>query len=165
MNPARRALRYTVRLIKYTACAHLFFEYLFDIRATSGPSMLPTFDIRNDWVILSKRHVRGRGVEVGDVVSFWIPMHPGKGGIKRVIGMPGDFVLTGTPGGGSDEMIQVRLCRWTLLLVCGREKKKKKKRSLANLNIHRCLKDIVGWLEIIWAGREILVSLAPFPLL
>ncbi|KAI9790717.1 MAG: hypothetical protein M1816_004858 [Peltula sp. TS41687] len=112
MNPGLQALRIQAQVLKYAACAHLFFSYVLDIRATEGPSMLPTFALRDDWIIIGKRHAKGRGIQVGDVVSYWIPMHPGRGGVKRVMGMPGDFVMTGTPAGtagpgaGSDEMIQ-----------------------------------------------------------
>jgi hypothetical protein len=48
-------------------------------------------------------------VGVGDLVSFRIPSQEGQMGVKRIIGMPGDYVLMGTPGErGQDKMIQVR---------------------------------------------------------
>ena len=72
-----------------------------------GPSMLPTLNVRYDWVYVSKLYRRGKGVKVGDVVTFKHPMFPGTGAAKRVLGMPGDFVLRDTPGSGSDMMIQV----------------------------------------------------------
>jgi inner membrane protease subunit 1 len=60
--------------------------------------MLPTLYLSGQWVVLSKWYRRGRGVEVGDIVSISHPFILHEGAIKRVIGMPGDFVLAGTPG-------------------------------------------------------------------
>ena len=51
---------------------------------------------------------RGRGVKVGDVVDFHHPMVPGSGAVKRVVGMPGDFVARGGEGGTGGMMMQVR---------------------------------------------------------
>lgn len=133
-----------MQFIKYQACVHLFAEYLYDFRSTSGPSMLPTFAFQDDWVIISKRYGRGRGIKVGDIVSFWIPIRPGVAGIKRVIGMPGDFVLMNTPGSGSDQMIQVGNG-----LHCPVQHQYIRYNLADYEAFQRCLKDIVGWLEII----------------
>ena len=54
--------------------------------------MLPTLADHGDGVLISTFHRRGRGVKVGDCVDFKHPLVPGAGAIKRVIGMPGDFV-------------------------------------------------------------------------
>jgi inner membrane protease subunit 1 len=48
---------------------------------------------------------------VGDVVAYNIPINE-EMGVKRVLGMPGDYVLMDTPdvegrGGGGGSMIQV----------------------------------------------------------
>lgn len=69
--------------------------------------MMPTFEMLGDWVIASKYYRRGRGVEVGDVVTFRSVTEPGERVIKRVIGLEGDYVLRDTPGSGSDMMVQV----------------------------------------------------------
>jgi hypothetical protein len=61
--------------------------------------------------------VHGRGVRVGDLVVYEIPIFPDSNGIKRVVGMPGDYVLLNTPGSGSDAMIQVRLL-FRLVFLC-----------------------------------------------
>ncbi len=69
--------------------------------------MLPTINVRDDFLVISRRHARGRGIRVGDVVSYWHPVEADVSVVKRVIGMPGDFVLRDTPGSDSDMMIQV----------------------------------------------------------
>ncbi|KAI9827799.1 MAG: hypothetical protein M1832_004288 [Thelocarpon impressellum] len=99
--------RNLIQTVKIFAACHLFAEYLLSVKGTYGPSMLPTIEVRDDWVFISKLHRRGRGIEVGDVVSIMHPMIPEVGAIKRVLGMPGDFVLRDTPGQGKGMMIQV----------------------------------------------------------
>lgn len=69
--------------------------------------MLPTFEVIGDSVILSRYYRRGRGIKVGDIVSFDSVVEPGESVIKRVLGLPGDYVLRDTPG-TTDTMIQVR---------------------------------------------------------
>ena len=70
--------------------------------------MLPTLAASGTAVIISKYYRHGRGVKVGDMVSFKSPIDNDMRVIKRVIGMPGDFVLRDTPGQGEGIMIQVR---------------------------------------------------------
>lgn len=74
--------------------------------------MLPTIASTGDVVYVSKLHRRGKGIKVGDVVSFKHPMFPDTGAIKRVVGMPGDFVARDTPGRGNGVMLQVCAGRW-----------------------------------------------------
>ncbi len=73
--------------------------------------MLPTLSVNGDRVLLLTYYRRGRGVKVGDLVAFTHPVDPEQGALKRVVGMPGDFVCTGEKvGGGEQGMIQV--CAW-----------------------------------------------------
>jgi inner membrane protease subunit 1 len=69
--------------------------------------MLPSFDIYGTRALCSRLHRRGKDVEVGDLIDYRIPIFTGVNGIKRVIGMPGDYVLVDSPDSGSQEMIQV----------------------------------------------------------
>jgi len=69
--------------------------------------MLPTITAHGDAICVSKFYRRGKGVKVGDVVSFRHPMFPEFGAVKRVVGMPGDFVGRDSPGTGRGMMIQV----------------------------------------------------------
>jgi signal peptidase I len=69
--------------------------------------MLPTIGVSGEWVLISKFHTRGREIKVGDLVSFQHP-YDGRdvGVLKRVIGMPGDFVVK-DPTDGTGDMLQV----------------------------------------------------------
>ncbi|KFY94306.1 hypothetical protein V498_03925 [Pseudogymnoascus sp. VKM F-4517 (FW-2822)] len=93
--------------LKTIVLAHVIWDYGFEAAATAGGSMLPTFEVLGDWVISNKAYRRGRGVVVGDLVTFRSVREPGEKVIKRVIGLEGDYVLTGTPGSGSKNMTQV----------------------------------------------------------
>ena len=87
--------------------------------------MNPTMNATGDWLLLSKRYRRGRGREVGDMVSYKHPIEQDIYGVKRVVAMPGDFVLRDSPG-TSGVMIQVSV-----------------KHGRDNDNIGRILMDII----------------------
>lgn len=107
--PSLSELRWSIlQITKLGFLIHFIFEHVGQPRATAGPSMLPTIAVRGDWVWISKAYRRGRGIAVGDVVSLKHPLMPEEGAIKRVLGMPGDFVMRDTPGvEGRGMMIQV----------------------------------------------------------
>ncbi|KAL9129943.1 MAG: hypothetical protein Q9217_001745 [Psora testacea] len=86
--------------LKFSFIYHLLTTYILEVANSAGPSMVPTLSTKGDWIAIDKRYRRGRGVKVGDVVDFMHPMVPSTGAVKRVVGMPGDFVLS---NGGSDE--------------------------------------------------------------
>lgn len=103
-HPFRLALS-TAKLI---CVGHLTFTHLIQVSASAGPSMLPTFALMGEWLVLDKTARRGRGVTVGDVISYKIPFDPSSLGIKRVIGMPGDYVSISSPGElDEDHVMQV----------------------------------------------------------
>jgi hypothetical protein len=87
--------------------AHVFVDHFYAMTGTWGASMLPTLAASGTAVITSKYYRHGRAIKVGDLVSFRSPVDHGTTVIKRVIGMPGDFVLRDTPGQGEGIMIQV----------------------------------------------------------
>ncbi|KAK3651635.1 hypothetical protein LTR56_004364 [Elasticomyces elasticus] len=65
-------------------------------------------------VVVSKWFRRGRGLRVGDLVSFKHPINMGENAVKRILGMPGDFVAVGGARGagqggegGGGRMLQV----------------------------------------------------------
>lgn len=70
--------------------------------------MMPSLSASGEWVLLSKYYRRGRGVEVGDVVSFRHPLDVDMLALKRVIGLGGDFVVRDAPHRTSgDVMVQI----------------------------------------------------------
>ena len=76
---------------------HIITKHIVSINHCEGVSMLPTLNMYGDFVLLSKYYRRGRGVAVGDVISFRHPAEEGVDAVKRVLGLEGDFVLMGTP--------------------------------------------------------------------
>ena len=110
--------------------------------------MLPTFPVFGDILVTDKSYRRGgqgRGkeIKVGDVVQFDSVYEPGEKVIKRVVGMPGDYVLMNTPGSRNEDMVQVRGAAVGML---GRRRKL--------MLCDRCRKATVGWLETICATRS-----------
>ncbi len=103
---AGHPLRLITACLKVAFIAHVTTEYTFSINGARGASMLPTFEVAGDWMLIDKSYRRGKKVHVGDIVSFDSVVEPGEKVIKRVIGMPGDYVLRDTPGAG-EAMIQV----------------------------------------------------------
>ncbi|KAG9246075.1 signal peptidase-like protein I, partial [Calycina marina] len=85
---------------------HVLTEFGYTIVPTMGASMLPTVEIYGDSLLVSKLYRRGRGVKVGDVVSFAGVHEPETEAVKRVLGMEGDYVLRNSPGAKHDDMIQ-----------------------------------------------------------
>ena len=108
----------------FCACS-LIWEHLITVQLSAGPSMYPTFDVRGDWLLISRLHRNGKGIEVGDIVRFGHPNFQGVHVAKRVVGMPGDFVCQDQPLsseiGKDQNMIQVggiSLLDGELLLIC-----------------------------------------------
>lgn len=93
-------------MVAIALSGHTFINYVHYCGATYGISMLPTISSFGDWVCISKWHRRGRGIAVGDLVSFKHPVNLGEYAVKRVVGMQGDFVLMNTPN-KSEAMIQI----------------------------------------------------------
>lgn len=103
-------LKLSPRVIAVSLAFHITVTYVISYNPCTGISMLPTFNSDGDCVLTSKWHRRGRGVQIGDIVSYEHPVKPGGRAIKRVIGLEGDFVLRDTPGVGSGVMVQVSSC-------------------------------------------------------
>lgn len=101
-----RAARLALSVVKAIATLHVLTHYGYTLTAVEGASMLPTFSVMGEWVLTSSRHRYGRGVAVGDLVTYDIPVSRGWSGLKRVVGMPGDYVALQARGGG-DDMMQV----------------------------------------------------------
>lgn len=66
--------------------------------------MVPTLSAKGDWIATNKWYRRGRDIHVGDLVDFTHPLISGAAAVKRVVGMPGDFVVSNyTPHGVEDQ--------------------------------------------------------------
>ena len=110
-RPLHPILRYTAWATSLFLTVHIITEYVVSYGPCDGVSMLPTINSFGDAVLVSKYYRRGRGVKVGDIISYKHPIIPEMKALKRVVGMEGDFVLRDTPGTGLDEneekMLQV----------------------------------------------------------
>src|SRR5438132_1329076 len=88
--------------LKAFVVGHLIVEYIGVIGPSYGVSMVPTIPHHYagvPWLLESRLYRRGRGIRVGDIITFVHPVNPTSAhGCKRVIGMPGDFVSIMTPG-------------------------------------------------------------------
>lgn len=101
---------------KLLAAGHLGVEYLYSYGVTSGPSMLPLWKIWGEGAIVAHTQRRAKDLAVGDLVHFRVPTDAHDFAIKRVAGLPGDYVLIGSPDrGGKAEMIQVKFSPLLLL--------------------------------------------------
>lgn len=110
-SSAPAPVRATWRIVKNTATAllafHLFFTYIGTIGPTHGISMVPTIPHSyrsTPFILISHIHRRGRGIAVGDVVTYHTPAKMSTVGCKRVVGMPGDFVSVLSPGRGEGDL-------------------------------------------------------------
>ncbi|KAK5167431.1 uncharacterized protein LTR77_007130 [Saxophila tyrrhenica] len=104
---ARRSTTVVYILLGILLTGHILATYVVEVGWCYGISMLPSFASYGDVVFISKYHRRGRDIHVGDIVSYAHPIEEGERAIKRVLGMPGDFVLRDTPGKGKGVMLQV----------------------------------------------------------
>lgn len=100
-------LRVVAAVGQTIALGHLFWRFGYSFGEGSGPSMLPTFAVAGETLVVDKSFRRGRGVRVGDCVDFRIPVDPVDIAVKRIMGLPGDYVLVNTPGSGNSAMMQV----------------------------------------------------------
>ena len=97
--------------LKVACASHLLITHVVQVSPAQGPSMLPTFAVEGDWILADMTRRRGRGISVGDLVLYKIPIFADQSGVKRVVGLPGDYVVMGTPGeAGEEQMIQVCCC-------------------------------------------------------
>ena len=55
--------------------------------------MYPTFPTKMSCLFVSRWHRKGRGVRIGDVIEAHSPIFMNQPVGKRIIGMPGDFVV------------------------------------------------------------------------
>ena len=88
-------------VIRFTLIALLFIVpiriYIAQPYIVSGASMHPTFE-SGEYLIIDQLSYRFEEPSRGEVVVFRFPQDPGKFFIKRVIGLPGETVISGATG-------------------------------------------------------------------
>ncbi|KAK6516771.1 hypothetical protein TWF506_006660 [Arthrobotrys conoides] len=105
----RRALTSLIIGIKLLAFTHLVVSKIFIISQCEGPSMLPTLPTSGS-VVVNNLYSRGRGIKVGDLIAAHRPDDMDVMLLKRVIGMPGDYVVVDPMAAGSGgETMMVRV--------------------------------------------------------
>jgi inner membrane protease subunit 1 len=67
----------------------LFLKYVACVSLLEGPSMLPTFNVSGDIVLVN----RFFDLKIGNVLVYKSPVDPNRLVIKRVLGLPGDIIL------------------------------------------------------------------------
>lgn len=91
-----------------SACCVLNFiwEHVVQLIVVSGPSMIPTFNLKGDGVIVVSEHLSSyfRTIKKGDVVILRSPEKPNNLICKRIAAMGGEFMRTDTDGKDSFEI-------------------------------------------------------------
>ena len=97
LKPPRAARRTASLSIKLFAAFHLILDYVGEVHATWGPSMLPTLNTAGDWCLIDKWHHRnGKNMHVGDLVVVHKPGYPNTYVLKRVLGMVSKYCFADT---------------------------------------------------------------------
>ncbi|KAL6314283.1 hypothetical protein AAG906_016484 [Vitis piasezkii] len=89
---AREAAERTAILAKFLCILHVTNTYICTPTLVYGPSMLPTFNLTGDVLLVENLTVRMGKVRPGDVVLVRSPENPRKTVSKRILGMEGDRV-------------------------------------------------------------------------
>lgn len=89
--------RTALAALKMAALGHVLLQHVASPGLPYGPSMLPRFEVSHECILVSHLHRHGRNVKVGDVVVYSIPTDAANNGVKRVLGLEGDYVLIETP--------------------------------------------------------------------
>lgn len=79
--------------IKCLALLHIVHSRYYEFTQTRGESMLPTLNMNNDYVHVSKWYRNGRDCRMGDCIVLHKPNDARKRVCKRITGMPGDYIL------------------------------------------------------------------------
>ncbi|XP_058813029.1 mitochondrial inner membrane protease subunit 1 [Topomyia yanbarensis] len=80
-------------IIQYGCITHCTFEYLGDFVVCVGPSMEPTLHT-NNVLITDRISPRLKNLQRGDIVITRSPTNPQQHVCKRIVGMPGDRIMT-----------------------------------------------------------------------
>lgn len=89
----RDSLKNALFLTQFFCCVHLLKAHVVDLHQVVGPSMLPTFSVTGDVVLVDRLSTRFRKIKQGDIVVALSPENPRRSVCKRVIGLEGDQVV------------------------------------------------------------------------
>ncbi|SAM04779.1 hypothetical protein [Absidia glauca] len=82
----------TIATVQFACFAHLFNQHVAEFTFCVGPSMLPTFNLTGDVMLVEHISKHFKSLERGDVIVCMSPSVPGRAVLKRIIGMPGDNI-------------------------------------------------------------------------
>lgn len=84
--------RYWLRdLILSVLLAIIVIVFLYQPVQVEGTSMMPHL-VNHERIFINKFIYRFEPIQRGDIVVFWYPLDPSKSYIKRVVGLPGEWV-------------------------------------------------------------------------
>ncbi len=84
--------RYWLRdLILSVLLAFIVIVFLYQPVQVEGTSMMPRL-ANHERIFINKFLYRFEPIQRGDIVVFWYPVDPSKSYIKRVVGLPGEWV-------------------------------------------------------------------------
>ena len=94
-----------IKALKYAAIfsgAITFIDIVGGPAVVQGSSMEPTLNppdsVINDVVWLNRFAAKTGSIQRGDIITIYCPTEPNEMHIKRVIGLPGDFIFTDSSG-------------------------------------------------------------------
>lgn len=93
----RRTFHGVIFLGAGVASLSLIRRYVYAVELAEGPSMYATIPDSLILLGINKRYKKGHGIKVGDCVQITSPIIHGMYTNKRVIGLPGDYVLRSKP--------------------------------------------------------------------
>ncbi|XP_047342236.1 mitochondrial inner membrane protease subunit 1 [Impatiens glandulifera] len=91
-NNAKEALDRTMIVVKFLCLLHVTDTYLCSPTIVYGPSMLPTFNLTGDVVLVDYISHRLGRVGPGDIVLVRSPENPRRMVVKRILAMGGDTI-------------------------------------------------------------------------
>ena len=84
--------RYWLRdLVLSVLLAFIVIVFLYQPVQVEGTSMMPRLT-NHERIFINKFVYRFEAIQRGDIVVFWYPLDPSKSYIKRVVGLPGEWV-------------------------------------------------------------------------
>lgn len=89
---ASEASKTSMTLVKFFCFLHVTRTYVLDVASVPGPSMLPTFNISGNVVLVDRISPRFCKIAPGDIVIVVSPENPRKVITKRLIGVEDDSV-------------------------------------------------------------------------